>query len=107
MKIPFLKKIKSLESGYSKPVSETGFKPAFLWNILLVAYFSIGVLVFVAIVLSYSFLTREREGNINEAQSQTPRINSAKLDKIQEYFRAREEKRASVDSKIIIDPSKN
>ena len=103
----FLNKKKDVASVYQKPSSENITKPSVLWNVLLVVGLILGLSVFGIIFFSYNFLTKEREGVVNENQSSIPRINNAKLQKVESFFDQRSQKIINVNSKKIVDPSIN
>lgn len=107
MNLDFLNKNKKTQNTYKKPSSEVIVRPSFLWSFLLIIGLILGVVVFVVIILSYNYLTKEREGIVNENQSTIPRINNSKLQKVESFFEKRQQKTIDINSKKIIDPAVN
>jgi hypothetical protein len=90
-----------------KPYSETGPRPTFLWKILLWTYLSLGFSLFVFIIFSYQFLTRERAGVVENNPNSNPKINASKIEKINSFFDERAKLIESAYKKTVIDPGLN
>lgn len=106
MNLNFLKKLNKVEHVFQKPINEEGLNPNYVWRILLIIYFFIGVLILVLVFLSYNFLTKDREGVLDQNLNSTPQLNTQKIQNIEKFFDKREELRSAVYTKTIIDPSK-
>lgn len=116
MNINFFKKNTNQDGGASyakqkelptKPGSETGPRPIFLWKLLLVACLFLGLLVFIFIIFSYRFLTQDRVGVVENSPSSNPKINVGKIEKINSFFEERSKAIQSAYQKNIFDPGLN
>ncbi len=91
----------------TKPYSETGPRPAFLWKILLITFLTLGLVLFVFIIFSYQFLTRDRIGVVENNPSSNPKLNINKIEKINIFFNERSSTIESAYQKNVIDPGVN
>lgn len=111
MNLDFLKKIKNpLKMPHNtivKPFAETAPKPLFLWNLLLIVYIFFIILFIIIVILLYNFLTRDRVGVADANLITTPKINVSKIEKVNNFFKDRENRIFSAYSKVIIDPMSN
>lgn len=107
MKISLFNKKQDSANAYQKPSSENITRPYTLWNVLILTGAVLGISVFGIIFFSYNFLTKDREGVVNENQSAIPRINNTKLQKVESFFDQRGQKIININSKNIVDPSRN
>lgn len=107
MNLNFLKRLNKVDQTFQKPTSEEGLKPANIWSILLISYFTIGLVAIVLVLLSYNFLTKDREGVVDQGLLLTPQLNNQRIVEIQNFFEQKDSFRSAVYTKTIIDPSKN
>lgn len=108
MKLDFFKKInksaKNDQKPFSKPFSEIGPSPKFLWNIVLTIYFFVTIFVIIFVFFSYSFLTRDRVGVADTGATVMPKVNLAKIEKVNTFFNERLLRIENVYTEKIINP---
>ena len=91
----------------TKPYSETGPRPIFLWKILTITFLILGICLIFFIIFSYQFLTQDRLGAVDNNSSSTPKINANKIEKINTFFNERLKTIESSYQKTIVDPGLN